>query len=102
MTDSMYLSTTQICQNLNEYYYYLISTIFQLYGLTNRCKLFSIPVAEYASFSHQTVTLKTNLLGLISNLSKYSFKTCTIFLLFLSLHAFTALESDCNHFGIEI
>ena len=68
--------------------------------LTNRCKLFSIPVSEYASFSHQARTLKTNLLGLISNFSKYFFKIGTICLLFLSSHVFTALEFDSNHFGI--
>ena len=38
--------------------------------LTNRRKLFSIPVAEYTCFSHQVRTLRTNLLGLISNVSK--------------------------------
>ena len=46
--------------------------------LTNRRKLFSIPVAEYASFSHQARVFKTNLLSLISNFSKYYFKTGTI------------------------
>ena len=94
----MYLGTIQICRNLNEHYYYLISTA-SLY-LTNKCKLFSIPVAEYASFSHQARMLKTNLLGLISNFSKYYFKTGTICLLFLLSHVFTALEFDSNHFGI--
>ena len=33
--------------------------------LTNRCKLFSIPVAKHASFSRKAKKLKTNLLGLI-------------------------------------
>ena len=70
--------------------------------LRNRRKLFSISVAKYASLSHQTRTLKTNLLGLISNLSKYYFKTCAIcfFFFFLSSHVFTALKFDSNHFGI--
>ena len=68
--------------------------------LTNRRILFSILVAQYASFSHQTATLKTNLLGLISNCSKYYFKIGTICLLFLFSHAFTALEFDSNRFGI--
>ena len=45
-------------------------------------------------------TLKTNLLGLISNFSKYYFKTGTICLLFISSHVFTALEFDSNHFVI--
>ena len=68
--------------------------------LTNRRKLFSIPVTEYASFSHQVRTLKTHLLGLISNFTKYCFKIGTIYLLFLSSHVFTALKFDSNHFDI--
>ena len=60
--------------------------------LTNRCKLFSIPVAEYPSFSHQARTLKTNLLLLIPSFSKYYFKAETICLLFLSSHLFTTLH----------
>ena len=67
--------------------------------MTNRCKLFSVPVAEYASFLHQARTLKTNLPGLISNVSKYYYKTSTSCHLFLSPHAFTALEFHSNHFG---
>ena len=67
-------------------------------NLTNRRKLFSIPVAEYASFSHQAKTPKTNLLGLTSTFCKYYFKTGTICLLFLSSHVFTTLEFDSNHF----
>ena len=69
-------------------------------NLANTRTLFSIPVAKYASFSHQARTLKTNLLGLISNFSKYYFKTGTICLLFLSSCVFTVLELDSNHFGI--
>ena len=95
MNDSMWLGTIQICQNLNEHYHYLIPTT----SMTNRCKLFSVPVAEYASFLHQARTLKTNLPGLISNFSKYYYKTSTSCRLFLSPHAFTALEFDSNHFG---
>ena len=68
--------------------------------LTNGRKLFSIRVAEYDSFSHLAGTLKTNLLGLISNFSKYYFKAGTIYLIFLSSHVFTGLEFDSNHFGI--
>ena len=67
--------------------------------LTKRRKLFSILVAEYASFSYQARTLKTNLLCLISNFSKYYFKTSSICFLFLSSHVITALEFNCNHFG---
>ena len=59
-------------------------------NMTNRRKLFSVPVTEYASFSHQARTLKTNLLGLITNFSKYYFKT--VCLHFLSSYVFTTLE----------
>ena len=62
--------------------------------------MFSIPVAEYASFSLQAKTLRTNFQGLISNFSKYFSKIDTVWLLFLSSHVFTALEFDSNHFGI--
>ena len=62
--------------------------------------MFSIPVAEYASFSRQARTLKANLLGPISSFSKYYFKTGTICFTFLSSHVFTPLEFDSNHFGI--
>ena len=68
--------------------------------LTNRRRLFSIPVAEYAFFSPLARTLKNNLLVLISNFSKYYFKTGTICLLFFSSHVFNTLEFDSNHFGI--
>ena len=57
-------------------------------------------VAEYAFFSRQARMLKSSLLDLISNLSKYYFKTNTICLLFLSSDVFTTLELDSNHFDI--
>ena len=59
--------------------------------LTNRRRLFSIPVAEYSRFSHKASTLKTNLLGLISNFAKYYFKTGSSCLFFLSSLVFTTL-----------
>ena len=62
----------------------LLFNFYYVRDLTNRH--ISIPVAEYASFSHQYRTLKTNLLGLISTLSKCYFKTGKIFHLFLSSH----------------
>ena len=68
--------------------------------LTINCKLFSVPVADYASFLHHDRTNKTNLLGLISSCSKYHFKPGTISLLFWSSHVFTALEFDSYHFNI--
>ena len=66
--------------------------------LTINRKLFSIPVADYASFSHHARTNKTNLLGLISSCSKYHFKPGTICPLFWSSHVFTPLEFDSYHF----
>ena len=68
--------------------------------LTNRRKIFSIPVAEFTSFSHQARALITNLLGFISTFSKYYFEIGTICLLFSSAHLFTALEFHGNHFAI--
>ena len=66
--------------------------------LTNRRKLFSIPIAEYASFSNQAGTFKTiyhgnimNLLSLKSHFSKYYFKSCTIchlFFIFTCIYRF--------------
>ena len=59
-----------------------------------------MPFTEYASFSHQTRTLKTNILWFhIKLFYKYYFKTATI-CLFLSSHVFTASEFDSNYFGI--
>ena len=68
--------------------------------LINRLKFFSIPVTDYASLSHQARTLRTSLLGLMSNISKYYFKTDTICLFFFSSHVIKALEFDSSHFGI--
>ena len=44
--------------------------------------------------------LKLIYYSLISNFSKYYFKTGTLCLLFWSSHIFTALEFDSNYFGI--
>ena len=44
LTDFMYLSTIQICRNLNEQ---TAISVNYIRDLTNKCKLFSIPVAEY-------------------------------------------------------
>ena len=43
-----------------------------IHDLTNRRKLFSIPVAEYTTFHIRFRTLKTNIISLISNFPKYS------------------------------
>ena len=68
--------------------------------LSNRRKLFSTPVAEYACFSHQAKMLKLTYYSLISNCARYYFKTGTLCLLFLSSHVFPALEFDSKHLGI--
>ena len=59
MADSLYLSTFQIWQNFNEYYCCSISIKSVIWH--KRHKLFSIPVTEYISFSHQARMLKINL-----------------------------------------
>ena len=56
--------------------------------LAYRSKFFSIPISEYASFSHQ------------GRVTRYYFKRGTICLILLSSHVFTALEFDSIHFGI--
>ena len=62
--------------------------------LTNKRKLFSIPIAEYSSFLYQIRKLKTNLLGLMSNFSKYHFQTgtiCLLFFIFTCIYSFRIL-----------
>ena len=62
--------------------------------------MFSIPVAEYASFSVRLERLKLIYYSLISNFSKYYFKVATLCLLVLSWHIFTASELDSNYFSV--
>ena len=45
----------------------LLFNFNKICDLTNRRKLFAIPVTKYASFPHQARTFKTNVLGLLSN-----------------------------------
>ena len=59
MTDSQYLGTIHIWQNLKEHHYHLTTTESDL---SNRHKLSSISIAEYASFSQEARVFKTNLL----------------------------------------
>ena len=92
MTDSMYLGTIQMCQNLNEHYYYLISTTSVIWQVDTGCSPFqSLNMLPF--YFRLDRTLKTNLLGLILNFSKFCFKAGTICPLFLS---FTALEFYSN------
>ena len=98
MTDSLYLGTIQICRNLNEYYYDVIWTTSVIWQIDTNCSPFQS--LNKLPFHIRFRTLKINLLGLISNFSKYYSKTSTICLLFISSHVFTTLEFDSNHFGI--
>ena len=97
-TDYRHLGTIQIRRNLNEHYYHLISTTSVIWQIDANCSLFKS--LNMLPFHIRIRMLKINLLGLISNFSKYFFKTGTNGLLFLSSHVFNALEFDSNHFGI--
>ena len=98
ITDSMYLGTIQIYRNSNEHYYYLNPTTSVIRQIDTNCYPFQS--LNMLPFYIRIRTLKTNLLGLVSNFPKYYFKTGTICLLFLSPHVFTALKCDSNHFDI--
>ena len=76
----------------------LISTTSVIWQIDTNCSPFQL--LNMSSFHIRFRTLKTNLLGLMSNFSTYYFKTGTICFLFLSSHVFTALEFDSNHFLI--
>ena len=80
MTDSMYLGTILILERT-----LLLLNFNYIRDLTNRRRLFSILVAEYASFSHKARTLKTKLLGLISNIKQAQFAS------FSDLHMYLPL-----------
>ena len=95
ITDSMYLGTIQISQNLNEHYYCLISTASVIWQIDANCS--PNQARTFKTIYHGNIM---NLLSLKSHFSKYYFKSCTICHLFLSSHVFTALELDSNHFSI--
>ena len=96
--DWFYLGTIQICRNLNECYYHLTSATSVIWQIdANRSPFHSLNMLP---FHINFRTLKTNLLGLLSNFPRYYFKKGTICLLFLSSYAFTALEFDSNDCGI--
>ena len=83
----------------------LLFNFNQIYDLSNKSKLFSISVAEYASFSHQTRTLETDLLKCLK-LVLYHFllyialRVARRASFFLSSLVFTPLEFHSNYFGI--
>ena len=89
-TDSMYIITIQICRNLNEHYYYLISTTPMIWQIDTNCSPFQL--LNVLAFHIKFRRLKTNLLGLISIFSNYYPEKGTVYLLFLSSHVFTALN----------
>ena len=98
MTDSQYLGTIQIWQNLKEHHYHLTTTESVIYQIDTNCPLFQS--LNMHLFHKKLERLKLIYYGLILNFSKYYFKTGTIYLLFVSSHVFTTLEFDRNHFGI--
>ena len=65
MTESMYLSTIQICQSLNEHYYYLISASSVVWQIHSMCLAF--PSLIILHFHIRFRLLETNLVDLISN-----------------------------------
>ena len=70
MTDSLYLVTMQIWQNLNKHYYYLSSIKSVICQIDASC--FQV-ASQIASLSHQFRTLKTNLLWFNIKFSKNHF-----------------------------
>ena len=97
-TGSLYLGTIQTYWNLNEHYYYLISTKSVIWQIEASCSPFQL--LNILPFHNRVLRLKLIYYSLISNFSKYCCKTDTICFLFLFSEAFTTLEFDGNHFGI--
>ena len=93
LADSMYLGCNSDLSKLE--WTSLLFNFNYIRDLTKTRKLFSIPVADYASFSHQARTFKTNLLGLISNFSRIPFLNITSkqaqFVSFSYLHMYLPL-----------
>ena len=90
MTDSMYFGKIQIYWNLNEHCNYVISATSVIWQIAANYSPFQS--LNILPFHTRFRTLKTDLLGLKSNFSKYHFKTGTICVLFISSHLFTALK----------
>ena len=93
----LYLGTIQIWWNLNEHYYHLTSTKSVICETDANCSQFHL--LHMLPFHIRLERLKIIYYDLIPSFPKCYFKTGTICLLFLSSHAFTALEFDSNHFG---
>ena len=102
ITDSLYFGTIQICWNLNEHHYCLTSTKPNLFKKNCQIDATCSPFQSLDMFPFQIrlACLKLTYHRLISNFSRYYFKTGTLCLLFSSFHVLTALEFDSNYFGI--
>ena len=98
MADSMYLGTIQICWNLNKHYY-LISTTPVIWQVDTNCSPFQS--LNILPFHIRFRMFKTNLLGLIPNVSKYYFKQVQ-FLPFPSFTCIYYFRIDSNRFGTLI
>ena len=96
MTDSLYLSTIQIWQNLTEHYSYLTSTKSVIWKINLSCSPFQLlNMLPFDIWPEQVKLIYYSITVL-----QYYFKTDTICLLFLSSHVFTTLEFDSNYSGI--
>ena len=98
MTDSQYLGTIQIWQNLNENHYYLTSTKSMICQIDVNCSPFQS--LNMLSFHIRLEQLKLIYYSLMSIFSKYYLKTGTLHIFFSSSHVFTALEFYNNYFAI--
>ena len=97
-TDFQYLGAIQIWQKWNEYLHYLTLPKSVTCQIDANCSPFQS--LNIFPFHIRLERLKLIYYSLISNLSKYYFKTCTLCFFFLSLRVFTALEFNSNYFGI--
>ena len=89
MTDSQYLVTIQIWRNLNEHCYYLTLTEFAICQIDTNCSPFQW--LNLLPFHIRFERLKLTYYSLISNFSRYFFKTDTLGVL---CHAFAALHCE--------
>ena len=98
MTDSQYLGTIEIWQNLDENHYYLTSTKSMICQIDVNCSPFQS--LNMLSFHIRLEQLKLIYYSLMSIFSKYYLKTGTLHIFFSSSHVFTALEFYNNYFAI--
>ena len=89
---------TSIWWNLNEHYYYLISTESVICQIDANCSPFQS--LNRISFHIRLEHLKLTCYSLIWIFFSYFFKTGTLSLLFLSSHVLATLQSGSNYFGI--